>query len=166
MSHEPEHRRSGQLPSVHRRWERTSLWREDTSSSRTGRWSSHMVFLWWYQWESFGHQRCRLGAEKARRDEVEIIARFPVWEKIPRHKMPKGTKTIGTQWVDVNKQDEENPLYKPLSSPRGQEGLRFWWVLRGYAKFICPKMLVTIAVTFQLPHAGSQSKGLTRNEDS
>ena len=61
------------------------------------------------------------GVEKARRDEVEIIESFPVWEKIPRHKMPKGTRTIGTRWVDVNKQDEE----EPPSSPRGQEGLRF-----------------------------------------
>ena len=29
--------------------------------------------------------------------------------------MPKGTRTISTRWVDVNKQDEENPLQKPLS---------------------------------------------------
>ena len=36
------------------------------------------------------------GVEKARRDEVEIIESFPVWEKIPRHKMRKGTRTIGT----------------------------------------------------------------------
>ena len=30
----------------------------------------------------------------------------------------------------------ESTLQKPLSCPRGQEGLRFWWVLRGNAKFI------------------------------
>ena len=56
MSHEPDHRRSGQVPSVHWRWKanpfvkRRFLW--------TGRWSSHMVLLRWYQWKSFGHQRC------------------------------------------------------------------------------------------------------------
>ena len=45
------------------------------------------------------------GVEKAGRDEVEIIESFQIWEKIPRHKMPKGTKTVGTRWVDVNKQE-------------------------------------------------------------
>ncbi len=35
-----------------------------------------------------------------------------VWEKIPRSQMPSGMKTIGTRWVDVNKQDEENSLYR------------------------------------------------------
>ena len=43
---------------------------------------------------------------------LDAIESFPVWEKILRHKMPKGTRTIGTRWVDVNKQDEENPLYR------------------------------------------------------
>ena len=52
------------------------------------------------------------GVEKARRDVVEIIESFPVWDKIPRHKMPKGTKTIDMRWVDVTKQDEENPFYR------------------------------------------------------
>ena len=67
----------------------------------------------WYHYDDIsGKVLDTKGVEKARRDEVEIIEHFPVWEKIPRHKMPKGTRTIGTRWVDVNKQDEENPLYR------------------------------------------------------
>ena len=75
---------------------------------------------WFYYDDISGKVLDAKGVEKARRDEIE---KFPVWEKIPRHKMPKGTRTIGTRWVDVNKQDEENPLYR--SRLVAQEGLRF-----------------------------------------
>ena len=52
------------------------------------------------------------GVQQARRDEIKIIETMKVWEKIPRSQIPAGMKTIGTRWVDVNKQDEENPLYR------------------------------------------------------
>ena len=67
---------------------------------------------WYYYDDISGKILDSKGVEQARKDEVEIIESFPVWEKIPRHKMPKGVRTIGTRWVDVNKQDEENPLYR------------------------------------------------------
>ena len=51
---------------------------------------------WYYYDDISGKVLDTKGVEKAGRDEVEIIESFPVWEKIPRHKMPKGTRTIGT----------------------------------------------------------------------
>ena len=53
---------------------------------------------WYYYDDISGKVLDTKGVEKARKDEVEIIESFPVWEKIPRYKMPKGTKTIGTRW--------------------------------------------------------------------
>ena len=53
----------------------------------------------------------------------------------------------------------ESTLQKPLSSPRGQEGLRFRWVLRSYAKFFSSENAgYKNAVMFQLPHAGTAVK--------
>ena len=95
------------------------------------------------------------GVEKARRDEVEIIESFPVW----RHKMPKGTRTIGTRWVDVKKQDEENPLYRScLVAQEVKKGSDFDEFFAAMPSLSALKILVTIAVTFQLPHAGTAVK--------
>ena len=44
--------------------------------------------------------------------KLKLSKVFQFGEKIPRHKMPKGTRTIGTPWADVNKQDEKDPLYR------------------------------------------------------
>ena len=41
-----------------------------------------------------------------------------VWEKIPRSQVPKGTKIIGTRWVDVNS------LQKTIGCARNQKRLR------------------------------------------
>ena len=99
------------------------------------------------------------GVEKARKDEIEIIESFPVWEKIPRHKMPKGTRTIGRQWVNVNKQDEENPLYRSrLVAQEVKKGSGFDEFLAALPSLSALKMLVTTAVTFQLLHAGTAVK--------
>ena len=53
---------------------------------------------WYYYDDISGKILDSKGVEQARKDEVEIIESFPVWEKIPRH---KGVRTIGTRWVDV-----------------------------------------------------------------
>ena len=89
------------------------------------------------------------GVEQARKDEVEIIESFPVWEKIPRHKMPKGVRTIGTRWVDVNKQDDENPLYRSrLVAQEVKKGSGFDEFFAAMPSLSALKMLVTLAVTF------------------
>ena len=74
-----------------------------------------------------------------------------VWEKIPRSQMPSGIKTIGTRWVDVNKQDEENPFYR--SRLVGQEikrGSGFDEFFAAMPRLSALKMLLTIVVTFKL----------------
>ena len=114
---------------------------------------------WFYYDDISGKVLDAKGVEKARKDEIEIIESFPVWEKIPRHKMPKGVRTIGTRWVDVNKQDEENPLYRSrLVAQEVKKGSGFDEFFAAMPSLSALKMLVTIAVTFQLPHAGTAVK--------
>ena len=67
---------------------------------------------WWYYDDISGKELLPEKVEKARKDEIDIVESMGVWEKIPRSKVPKETKIIGTRWVDVNKQDETNPLYR------------------------------------------------------
>ena len=77
---------------------------------------------WWYYDDISGKVLDSQGVQQARRDEIKIIETMKVWEKIPRSQIPAGMKTIGTRWVDVNKQDEENPLYiKWLHESLGKE---------------------------------------------
>ena len=114
---------------------------------------------WFYYDDISGKVLDAKGVEKAREDEIEIIESFPVSEKIPRHKMPKGTRTIGTRWVDVNKQDEEHPLYTSrLVAQEVKKGSGFDEFFAAMPSLSALKMLVTIAVTFQLPHAGTAVK--------
>ena len=80
-----------------------------------------------------------------------------VWEKIPRSQMPSGIKTIGTRWVDVNKQDEENPFYR--SRLVGQEikrGSGFDEFFAAMPRLSALKMLLTIVVTFKLTASTGQ----------
>ena len=103
---------------------------------------------WFYYDDISGKVLDAKGVEKARRDEIEII-----------HKMPKGTRSIGTRWVDVNKQDEENPLYRSrLVAQEVKKGSGFDEFCAAMPSLSALKMLVTIAVTFQLPHAGTAVK--------
>ena len=67
---------------------------------------------WWYHDDISGKELLPEKVEKARKDEIDVVESMGVWEKIPRSQVPKGTKIIGTRWVDVNKQDETNPLYR------------------------------------------------------
>lgn len=107
---------------------------------------------WWYYDDISGKVLDTELVQKARMDEIKIIQGFPVWEKIPRSKMPKGVKTIGTRWVDVNKQDEENPLYRSrLVAQEVKKGSSFDEFFAAMPSLSALKMLITIAVTFQLP---------------
>ena len=50
---------------------------------------------------------------KARRKEVEYIRDKKVYEKIPRHlAVQNGWKIIKTRWIDINKGDQKDPLYR------------------------------------------------------
>ena len=86
----------------------------------------HGIIIYYYD-DISGKILGSKGVEQARKDDVKINESFPVWEKIPRHKMPKGVRTIGTRWVDVNKQDGENPFYRSrlVAKEVKKGGLRF-----------------------------------------
>ena len=106
---------------------------------------------WWYYDDISGKVLDTQGVQQARRDEIKIIEDMGVWEKIPRSQMQSGMKTIGTRWVDVNKQDEENPLYR--SRLVGQEikrGSGFDEFFAAMPSLSALKMLLTIAVSFEL----------------
>eukprot|EP00971_Amphidinium_carterae_P156077 3094512-Amphidinium_carterae.1 len=47
--------------------------------------------------------------EQARKEEIDFIDQIRLWHVVDR---PTGAKIIGTRWVDVNKQDDTDPLYR------------------------------------------------------
>ena len=50
---------------------------------------------------------------RARQKEIEYIENKKVWKKISRAEAEKrGWKTIQTRWIDVNKGDKSNPVYR------------------------------------------------------
>ena len=50
---------------------------------------------------------------QARQKELEYIMKLGVYTRVPRdHQKQSGGKIIQTRWVDVNKGDEECPLYR------------------------------------------------------
>ena len=112
---------------------------------------------WWYYDDISGKVLDSQGVQQARRDEIKIIETMKVWEKIPRSHIPPGMKTIGTRWVDVNKQDEENPLYR--SRLVGQEikrGSGFDEFFAAMPSLSALKMLLSIAVTSKLSDSTGQ----------
>ena len=112
---------------------------------------------WWYYDDISGKVLDSQGVQQARRDEIKIIETMKVWEKIPRSQIPAGMKTIGTRWVDVNKQDEENPLYR--SRLVGQEIKRGSGVDEFFAampSLSTLKKLLAIAVTSKLSDSTGQ----------
>ena len=58
----------------------------------------------------------RLSADKvieARSKEMQYVRDMKVWEKIPRRvAQARGWKVITTRWIDANKGDDENPVYR------------------------------------------------------
>ena len=112
---------------------------------------------WWYYDDISGKVLDTQGVRQARKDEIKIIEDMGVWEKIPRSHMPSGMKTIGTRWVDVNKQGEENPLCR--SRLVGQEikrGSGFDEFFAAMPSLSALKMLLTIAATFKLTDSTGQ----------
>lgn len=50
---------------------------------------------------------------EARRAETKHFADMNVYTRVPRsHQAQTGGSTISTKWVDVNKQDDNDPLYR------------------------------------------------------
>ena len=149
MSHEPDHQRSGQAPSVHQRWKLTSLWREDTSSSGTGRWSSHIVLLWWYPWESFGHKRCRESKKRWSWSHRKVSC-------LGKDAQAQDAQRNQNDWYAMGGCEQ---LYRSrLVAQEVKEGSGFDEFFAAMPSLSALKMLVTIAVTFQLPHAGAAGK--------
>ena len=58
----------------------------------------------------------RLQADKvieAREKEVKYVREMKVWENIPRRlAQAKGWNIIKTRWIDINKGDDDNPVYR------------------------------------------------------
>ena len=58
----------------------------------------------------------RLKADKvieAREKEMKYVRDMRVWAKIPRKlAQARGWKIIRTRWIDINKGDDENPVYR------------------------------------------------------
>ena len=58
----------------------------------------------------------RLSADKvieARGKEMQYVRDMKVWEKIPRRvAQARGWKVIKTRWIDINKGDDLNPVYR------------------------------------------------------
>ena len=52
--------------------------------------------------------------KEARNKEMEYFRKMQVYKKVPRSKCfaATGKGPIGVRWIDVNKQDNDNPLYR------------------------------------------------------
>ena len=50
---------------------------------------------------------------EARDKEMKYVRDMKVWTKIPRRMaQARGWKIIKTRWIDINKGDDENPVYR------------------------------------------------------
>ena len=58
----------------------------------------------------------QLNADKvieARSKEIQYVRDMGVWKKIPRRTaQARGWKVIKTRWIDINKGDDANPIYR------------------------------------------------------
>ena len=91
--------------------------------------------------------------EAARKEEIDTGKNWKpkaVWKNVPRQKATDaGKKPIGTRWVDVNKGDDTNIIFR--SRPVGQEFKRW----EGEAMFaatppyVCGMYLYSRAVTYR-----------------
>ena len=52
--------------------------------------------------------------KRARTEEIKYFKKMGVYKKVPKSRCYQltGRAPIGVRWVDVNKQDDENPLYR------------------------------------------------------
>ena len=112
---------------------------------------------WWYYDDISGKVLDSQGVQQARRNDMKIIETMKVWEKIPRFQIPAGMKTIGTRWVDVNKQDAENPLCRSrLVGQKIKRGSEFDEFFAAMPSLSALKMLLAIAVTSKLSDSTGQ----------
>lgn len=55
----------------------------------------------------------RKKVQDARREEIDYVHKKQVWEKITRAEaMRRGIKIIKTRWIDINKGDDQKPVYR------------------------------------------------------
>ena len=55
----------------------------------------------------------RQQVQKARAEEIEYVRSKQVWSKIPRSEAQRlGYKVMKTRWIDINKGDDEHPVYR------------------------------------------------------
>ena len=53
---------------------------------------------------------------EARQKEIEYVRKMKVWTKIPRQvAKAHGWKVIQTRWIDINKGDDDKPVYRSRS---------------------------------------------------
>eukprot|EP00973_Karenia_brevis_P004887 673060-Karenia_brevis.AAC.1 len=54
------------------------------------------------------------GVMKARQEEIKYFKKMGVYKKVHKSRCHQltGRAPIGVRWVDVNKQDSQNPLYR------------------------------------------------------
>ena len=51
--------------------------------------------------------------QQARQEEMGYVNKKEVWRKIPRKQAwAEGIKIVGTKWIDIDKGDAHNPLYR------------------------------------------------------
>ena len=55
----------------------------------------------------------RKKVEEARKEEMDYVRNKQVWKKIPRAEAARrGCKVIKTRWIDINKGDDDHPVYR------------------------------------------------------
>ena len=55
----------------------------------------------------------RAAVQAARREEIEYVRSKNVWTKVPRAEAARqGMKVVKTRWIDINKGDDEKPVYR------------------------------------------------------
>ena len=60
-----------------------------------------------------GMQLDRGKVKEARQKEIEYVRKKEVWIKISRKlAIANGWKIIKTRWIDINKGDDDNPIYR------------------------------------------------------
>ena len=51
--------------------------------------------------------------EEAKQKQIEYVRKKGVWKKISRREaLANGWEIIKTRWIDINKGDDETPIYK------------------------------------------------------
>ena len=65
-------------------------------------------------WDDLTNMRLDAGKViEARQKEIQYVKDMGVWTNIPRRTaQARGWKVIKTRWIDINKGDDANPIYR------------------------------------------------------